>query len=777
MAVAWILALAFAEVPQDSSKPGASFQEKSLAVILEDVHPDLKSVVFSPDGKDVSYLGHRQGRLFIFYGNRRGEELPKECHSARICPDGETLIYVEKGVVVVGGKPGPKFDGVLDLQFAPDGKTVAYKGLSGRKQCVVLGETRGEDFDRLMGDLTLSPDGKTVAYMALSAGSATSKGKSRIVVGLEKGEEFDWAHEPSFSPDGKKVAYLAKNGAKSFVVVGGEKKEEFDEVYGPVAFSPDGKRVAYAARTGEEEVIVVGDQKRVQEGRLDNHRIRFSPDGKTVAYAVIGKDPLTDQPKWFVVAGDKKSSGFDLLDGPFFTPDGKVTYAAVAAGRGGADVRQFIMVGDKKWEGPTGMLKSILSEGFQTLHFSRDGKLFAYVIHEEGKQFLVIGQRKGEAFDAVLTNPAFSPEGQKVAFGALKGRELWWKVVDPKSPDVRKDLAKKPPEPQPAPAPAAPDRILVEINSFRSPAGSGGDVLVTKEDTLYLVSWPEGGAAPGVYAKVCPTVAGGQSRLAYQGSKPSVLTIGQGVSCWSWVEGGFQRTGHQVVTPGPGAPVIAMSPSGLRIVVSDESGQRLLEGSTLAVVKKDAKWWGLERPDRSEGPATYFVADESRIVMRVDEKTGKDPEVTLADLDAGTTRTVSIPTPKKWEDLGNRHVRDCQIVSGKVVLTMIYYGNGSGWNWRHAVLDEAGQVVVETPFPNTGPSQMPGWSHSWDREKGRFAFLGAEATPDGTRGSPGELEVWLSLNIAGADGKLLKKEKRVLPTLPGDKVQVFFRRW
>lgn len=43
----------------------------------------------------------------------------------------------------------------------------------------------------------------------------------------------------------------------------------------------------------------------------------------------------------------------------------------------------------------------------------------------------MIGDKKGEGFDHV-SNLVFSPDGSKLAFGAVKGRELWWKVMDMK---------------------------------------------------------------------------------------------------------------------------------------------------------------------------------------------------------------------------------------------------------------------------------------------------------------------------------------------------------
>ena len=51
------------------------------------------------------------------------------------------------------------------------------------------------------------------------------------------------------------------------------------------------------------------------------------------------------------------------------------------------------------------------------------------MIEEGQKQFVIVGQKRSEPFDRIVTDPVFSPDSSKVAFGALKDRELWWKVI------------------------------------------------------------------------------------------------------------------------------------------------------------------------------------------------------------------------------------------------------------------------------------------------------------------------------------------------------------
>jgi len=42
----------------------------------------------------------------------------------------------------------------------------------------------------------------------------------------------------------------------------------------------------------------------------------------------------------------------------------------------------------------------------------------------------VIGTKEGRLFDQVVTDPIFSPDSKKIAYGARLGNDLWWIVED-----------------------------------------------------------------------------------------------------------------------------------------------------------------------------------------------------------------------------------------------------------------------------------------------------------------------------------------------------------
>jgi hypothetical protein len=92
--------------------------------------------------------------------------------SIRVSPDRSRAAYVlDPGTAVVDGIPGPSFDHVEGLEFAPDGARVAYVAvMSGRRHVVLQGmagtTTIGEPVDEVLSTVVFSPDGASCSYTA-----------------------------------------------------------------------------------------------------------------------------------------------------------------------------------------------------------------------------------------------------------------------------------------------------------------------------------------------------------------------------------------------------------------------------------------------------------------------------------------------------------------------------------------------------------------------------------------------------------------------------------
>lgn len=256
-----------------------------------------------------------------------------------------------------------------------------------------------DGFDQV-SNYRFSPDFKKIAYKVSKSGRGayivSKTGVEHIVIGDIKGEEFDYVGVPVFSPDYKLVAYRARKGEKYFVV-GDKKSEEFDYVGDPV-FGRERGQLAYAANIGG--------------------KITWTP-------SLFGRNPTADYGilsggKWFIVSGDIRGTEFDFVGDPVLSPDGKlIAYKAFEGENIGYVLnynekiyksftpkgKWFIVVGDNKGEA---------FDAVGTPVFSPDGKQIAYAANKEQKWFVLVGNTKGEEFDRVIGDPIFSPDSKQV---------------------------------------------------------------------------------------------------------------------------------------------------------------------------------------------------------------------------------------------------------------------------------------------------------------------------------------------------------------------------
>ena len=184
-------------------------------------------------------------------------------------------------------------------------------------------------------------------------------------------------------------------GAKSVIVFGKQTfGAERDDAVAP-CLSRDGKQVAWVLREGAKHGVAFGDGKRAKASHDWVKALSFRPDEKELVFA----------------AGTGGTANVALLD-----PDGGnqidgAQWRIVRSDSTGperVDTESFLRVAHVTW--------------------SQDSKQLAFAALTAEGWRIVCGAKRSEPFDE-LGPPHFSADGTRIAFGARKGRELWWKVL------------------------------------------------------------------------------------------------------------------------------------------------------------------------------------------------------------------------------------------------------------------------------------------------------------------------------------------------------------
>lgn len=398
--------------------PEPALEEKLLATIPEAPPLDQWNHSFSPTGSDAAFWTTTGDRI-VMLGDRRSEPWV-EIQKLTWSQDGKTFAYVgNKGGkldqfgIVQGGKfcavventPQEYFDEIVHLTLAPDGRVAIVAANAGTKRFQVVDGKKHEPYYNVW-EAVFSPDGKRMAYVV-----QPSQDEAIVICDGQQGPKFKSINPPVFSRDGRVLAYAATSGTRRVMVVDGKSSEEFDDVSYRPSLSADGKVVAYTATLNKKGFLVVGDRKGKEYEKVES--VVVSPDGKTVVCKVKAGA------KWSVLLDDQQGPEFDTL-APFdkfiFSPDSsRLAYSAKRSGK------WVVFDGEK------------FGEEFEfasfSVVFSPTGKVVAHAAKVDGKWCIVAGKKKSPLFDSVGT-PQFSRDGRKIAFGARKGRELWWKVME-----------------------------------------------------------------------------------------------------------------------------------------------------------------------------------------------------------------------------------------------------------------------------------------------------------------------------------------------------------
>jgi Tol biopolymer transport system component len=329
----------------------------------------------------------------------------------------------DKQYIIVDGHQGPAFDWILpDSLFVIGDGQAAYIVQNDDLMQAVIGGRVDKGYPSIQFNrLFVSPDGKKVAYIAV----LPSK-KMAIVLDGQEGPAFDSIDFPLFSPNSLRLAYRAMSDGMARVVVDGQSQPAYDSVAGiSLSFSPDSQRIAYEAVRKGQHVVVIDGKEALQCNPLKAGP-GFSPDSKRWA-AAIAADPADSSSNKTCVALDGKIG--PIYEAAFsgdmrFSPDSK--HFAFAAMHG----KQAVVVIDGAEKPPVDDI------GAHTLIFSPDSAHYAFAAMSGADQVVVYDLKSLKAWQAIQAGtPLFSPDSKHLAYVGEEDNK-WTVVIDGKQGDA-----------------------------------------------------------------------------------------------------------------------------------------------------------------------------------------------------------------------------------------------------------------------------------------------------------------------------------------------------
>jgi len=347
-------------------------------------YEDISYPRYSSSGKKLAYLGKREKKwIAVIDGKEMGLELD-DFWTFGFAHDGARFFVAGRRRnlfgYVVDGLPGPEFEVISPIAFSTDGRHYAYGGTvskSGFKKQKVLGTVV------LDGQSTLTYEGKGMT------GSWSSLGGSQEV--LQTGlrdftPDFDGISNPDFSPEGKLVYAVRRDGGDIAVLVGADAGPGFEDILSPVIFTRDESHFVYVARRGSDFV-----------------EVRDNVPGR--AFSAGQRNPtLVD---WIELSADAAHVAYETVAGGRY----------FAAGTTRRAVRSIILDGR---EGP-----QYDALGLVDFSFDADATRYFYAVRGAtgNKDLVNANGQESKLYDAVV-GPHFVDDAKSVAFFALDGSRL-----------------------------------------------------------------------------------------------------------------------------------------------------------------------------------------------------------------------------------------------------------------------------------------------------------------------------------------------------------------
>lgn len=433
----------------------------------------IHSVAYRPDGAALASGGNSVLRL---WESRSGELLfeslgSKTNHSSTVfSPDGALLASAHGMTISVydsrSGENLYTIPATDPLVFSPDGRRIAAayserQGAEFQRKLGLWDARTGhelEKFDVEAGVLAFSPDGKLLA----AGGGYTGNGpdKPLALVNPDTGRILETLAPPEgggptsavFSPDEKYLittnVVVNRNGEqpwepRSAILVWEvpswnllhRLKPDSGISNDALAISPDSKILAVggwsAGQPGRNNFLSLWDITSGQPLRtLPGHEggnlaVAFSPDGKVLASG--GADPILR--RWSVSTGQEiqlENAHAGAVTTLSFSPDG----TTLASGSTDHTIRT--------WDPLTGRQRAVLPghsdrAHLQAITYSPDGKYLASGANHDSNVILWDVQQQKEVrrfpdHQYGVASVAFSPDGEKLATGALDRQVRIWDV-------------------------------------------------------------------------------------------------------------------------------------------------------------------------------------------------------------------------------------------------------------------------------------------------------------------------------------------------------------